>query len=493
MKNVLAFDLGASSGRGILGTLDNGKITLTEVCRFDNEPVRVGGTLYWDILRLYHCIKQGLIQADRMGGFDSVGIDTWGVDYGLIAPDGALLENPVHYRDTRTDGIADEVIQRIGAEALYAQSGTQVLTFNTLFQLIAGQRRAPGRLDGAQCMLFIPDLLNYFLTGNQVAERTIASTSQLLRADTRGWNTELMERMGIPTSVLPPLVPPGTQVGMLQDALCEELQIAPRPVIAVAAHDTASAVAAVPTRERDFIYISCGTWSLFGTELDSPVLTAQAQAFNLTNEMGYPNTTRFLSNIIGMWLIQETRRQFRREGREYSYSQMEQMARGAQPFLCLIDPDAAEFVPQGNIPRRIREYCRRTGQTIPEGDAQVIRCIYDSIALKYRLALGRVEKCTGRKYHTIHMVGGGTQAELLCQHTADATGCRVVAGPVEATAIGNVVVQLISQGALRDLAEARQVIADSFGVKEYLPDTAQKELWVQTFDHYRHDIIKTEE
>lgn len=493
VSRALAFDFGASSGRAILGILESGRLELKEVSRFDNDPVRVGNTLRWDVLRLYHHIKQALVQADKLGGFDSVGIDTWGVDFGLISPWGEMLENPVHYRDTRTDEISRRLQTELGEDFLYRISGSQFMPFNTVFQLAAVMQRSPALLEMADKLLLMPDLLNYFLTGTMATERTIASTSQLTTPGAGEWNWALMDQLGIPKRLFTPLVAPGTRIGMLRDELCAELGIEPRPVIAVASHDTASAVAAVPTQEKNFAFLSSGTWSLLGAELDKPVITSMSRQYNLTNEVGYPNTIRFLSNLAGLWLIQETRRQFRREGREYSFAQLEELAKQTQPFAFLIDPDAPEFSPQGNMPRRIREYCRRTGQPVPEEDREIVRCIYDSLALKYKAAIRRISRCTGKVYRVLHMVGGGIQAQLLCQMTADASGCRVIAGPVEATATGNVVVQMLAQGTIADLGQARDIIAQSLGTSQYQPDAAAREQWEQAYRRYCRQIINEEE
>ncbi|MDD4797675.1 MAG: rhamnulokinase [Eubacteriales bacterium] len=489
---VLAFDFGASSGRAILGSLQNGKLTMQEVSRFENDPVRVGDTLRWDVLRLYHHIQQALVQAHKMGGYDSVGIDTWGVDFGLLSPWGELMENPVHYRDSRADDVSRRVQRQLGADVLYQRTGIQFMPFNTLFQLCAVREQTPALLDNADKMLLMPDLFNYFLTGNMVTERTIASTSQLVTPGARDWNHALLEELGIPARLFAPLVSPGTRVGMLRDRLCQELGIPARPVVAVASHDTASAVAAVPTDEKNFAFLSSGTWSLLGAELDEPVVTPTSQRYNLTNEVGYDDTVRFINNLCGLWLIQETRRQLRREGREYSYAQLEELAMQEPPFAFLIDPDAPEFAPPGDMPARIRAYCRQSGQPVPGSDAQVVRCIYDSLALKYTAALERLSSCTGRAYATLHMVGGGIQAQLLCQMTADASGRKVIAGPVEATAAGNMAVQLIAQRALCDLAQARDVIAASLETKEYLPDQAARAQWRAAYTHYRRHILHDE-
>ena len=464
---VLAFDFGASSGRAIIGTFENNKITLEEVHRFDNDPVIVNGTFRWDVLRLFFEIKQGIIKTKNMTDFDSIGIDTWGVDYGLFTKAGDLLGNLYHYRDERTVGVPEEMESIITKKDLYNLTGIQIAEYNTIFQLYAFKKQKPELLELVDKVILIPDMFNYFLTGKMAAEVSIASTSQLLNPHTKEWEYSLMDKLGLKREWFPEIVPSGTVVGTLEEGICKELDIAPKNVVAVCEHDTASAVVAVPTKEKDFVYISCGTWSLFGTELDSPVISEESQKCNVTNETGYNNTTRFLKNIIGLWLIQETRRQFKRDGKDYSYAKMEELARAEKPFTCFIDPDASDFVTPGNMPQRIKDFCKRTGQTVPETDGQVIRCIYESLAMKYKYTFLQLKECCKRDFKVIHMVGGGTKDTFLCQMTADAANVPVVAGPIEATAAGNVAVQLMANGAISDIWEARKIIADSFEVVEY--------------------------
>ena len=461
-KRVLAFDFGASSGRAMLGTYEDGQIRLKEIHRFSNDPVMVNGTMYWDVLRLFYEMKQGILKAKQEGGFDSIGIDTWGVDFGLLDEDRYLLENPVHYRDSRTEGMLQESFKRIPKKRFYEITGNQFMEINTAFQLLSLKRKRPALLDRAKRMLFMPDLLNFMLTGQQKTEYSIASTSQLLDAGKRTWSREVIDALGLPGNLFTEIVPSGTKVGTLSPAICEELGVEPADVIAVAGHDTQSALVAVPAREDDFIFISCGTWSLFGTELKQPLINEKSERYNITNEGGYGNRVSFLKNIIGLWLIQESRRQWIREGEEWSFGELEEMAKESiaqtgNTYPSLIDPDAPEFVPAGNVPRRIQEYCRRTGQTVPKTKGEIVRCINESLAFKYRMNLEEIADCTGKTYDSIHMVGGGTQSKLLCQMTADACACRVVAGPVEATVMGNVALQLMAAGELDGLREVREL------------------------------------
>lgn len=482
-RQVLAFDFGASSGRAILGRLENGKIVMEEVYRFSNDPVIVGKTMYWDTLRQFFEIKQGILKAKKQGGFESIGIDTWGVDFGLLDEHGVLLENAVHYRDDRTLGMQDEVFKAIPKDELYSLTGNQFENFNTVFQLYSLVQKRPWLLERADQMLLTPDLFNYFLTGEKKAEYTMVSTTQMMDAEHKVWSDRVLEALQIPSKILPEIVPSGTVVGNIQESICEELGVEPAKVIAVASHDTQSAVVAVPTEEKDFIFISCGTWSLFGTELSSPIIGEKSLEYNVSNEGGYGDTTTFLKNIIGLWLAQESRRQWMREGDEYSFGELEQMALKAEPFQSFIDPDAPEFTPAGNIPRRIRAFCERTGQKVPETVGEIMCCINQSLALKYRYALEQIESCTGKHYPMIHMIGGGIQSKLLCQMTANANNRKVLAGPVEATALGNIAVQMMSLGLIKDVDEARKIIANSEKTYEYMPQ--DQENWEAAYKKFK--------
>lgn len=481
-KRVLAFDFGASSGRAIIGCFDGDKITLEEVHRFSNDPVSVGGTVYWDVLRLFYEIKQGIIKAKIAGGFDSIGIDTWGVDFGLIDSEGKLMENPVHYRDARTVGLVDEAFKTMPKEKLYGITGIQFMELNTLFQLISLKKYRPWMLERADKMLFMPDLFGYMLTGKMCAEYSIASTSQLIDLDKRTWSKEILDAFGIKESVFAPLVQPGTVLGELSKEVCEECGVDPVPVISVCGHDTQSAITSVPCEDGDFAFLSSGTWSLFGTELDKPIVNETSMNINITNEGGFDGSTGFLKNIIGLWLIQESRRQWKREGKEYSYADLEKLALAAEPFKCFIDPDAPEFVPHGNIPERVREFCRKTGQYVPETVGEIMRCIYESLAMKYRLIFEKLRECTERDYPVIHVIGGGTKDGLLCQMTANSCDRTVKAGPIEATVMGNVAVQLMSDGSVKNIGQARKIVADSSELKTFEPKDTDK--WAGAYEDF---------
>ncbi|HEU4426638.1 MAG TPA: rhamnulokinase family protein [Pilimelia sp.] len=459
---VAAVDLGASSGRVMAGRVGRGGLDLTEVHRFANGPVRVAGTLHWDILALHAGVLDGLRAA---GPVDSIGIDTWGVDYGLLDATGALLGNPVHYRDTRTEGIADRVAKQLGEERLYATTGLQHLPFNTLYQLAAAT--GTPQLDAAHRLLLIPDLLAYWLTGEIGAEVTNASTTQLFDVRRRAWATDLMADAGIRAELFPPLREPGTRIG----PVTSDLGLPGTPdVVAVGSHDTASAVVGVPASGPNFAYISCGTWSLVGVELDAPVLTEASRRANFTNEGGVDGTIRYLRNVMGLWLLQESLRTW---GIADLPALLRQAAR--EPALAaVVDPDDPVFLPPGDMPARIADACRRTGEPVPSSPAATVRCVVDSLALAHLRAVRQAQALSGRHIDVVHVVGGGARNELLCQLTADACGLPVLAGPVEATALGNVLVQARAVGvAGPDLPALRAVLRDTQHVVRYEPSGDQ--------------------
>lgn len=484
LKRVLAFDIGASSGRAILGTFQGDAIKTKEIHRFLNEPVIVNGTMYWDVLRLFHELKQGLIKAKLEGEVDSIGIDTWGVDFGLIDKKGYLLENPVHYRDNRTEGMFGEAFQKLDKTKFYNITGNQFMEINTAFQLLSLVINRPELLERADTLLLMPDLLNYLFTGIKTSEYSIASTTQLLDAGKRNWSKEVMEALALPQELFTSIVPCGTKIGSITKEICEELNVSSCEVIAVAGHDTQSALVSVPTPQEDFIFISCGTWSLMGTELRQPYINEKSDHYNITNEGGFGGKISFLKNITGLWLIQESRRWWIKEGKEYSFSELEEMAANVKPYQCFIDPDASEFGPAGNMPERIREYCKRTGQYVPTTIGEIVRCINESLAFKYRLVLEEIIDCTGKEYNNVHMVGGGIQSKLLCQLTANACGRNVIAGPVEATVFGNLALQLIALGEIKDLVQARNVIKISAEILQYVPVVSQASK--EAFERYKN-------
>lgn len=467
--NVLAFDLGASSGRAMLAKLENESISLTEVHRFDNVPVSLCGTLYWDFPKLMQEIYTGLQKARAAGPYESVAIDTWGVDFGLLDKQGYLMENPVHYRDARTEKAVPWVLEHISKEELYTITGIQHMALNTLFQLAALKKDRPAMLENAATLLPMPNLIAYFLTGQKQAEYTMASTTELLPAGESCWSKAILDKLGIPTKIFPTLVNPGTFCGMLSDDLCKELGIPPVRVINTACHDTASAVAAVPAREKDFLFLSSGTWSLMGTEAEKPVVTEKSRVCNFTNEGGVAGTIRFLKNIMGLWIVQECRRHWAVK-ESVSYSQLAKEAEVSPSFACFIDPDDPLFLPPGDMPDRIRKYLMKTGQTVPATRGGLVRCIYESLAMTYRHTCQTISHLTGKKYYALYAVGGGTQASLLMQMAADAMNMPVMAGPSEATALGNAMVQFISLQAIRDVAHGRNIVAASLSPQAYLPN-----------------------
>lgn len=470
MKRVLAFDFGASNGRALIGEVKDGKLVYTEVHRFSNDPVLVNGKLYWDFLRLIHEIKTGMVKAKQQGGYDAIGIDTWGVDYGFLDSEGNIINTPYHYRDLRTEGAPEEVYALFegGKEELYSRTGIQLMRINTVFQLYRSVHSDAQAASRAAEMLFIPDLMAYVLTGTKVAEYTIASTSQLLNPFTRDWDRELVKKIGFDPEKLPKIVPSGYVYGKVKKEICEELDVEPVPVIAVCTHDTGSAVAAVPGNMDNCCYISCGTWSLMGVELDAPVVNDDSRRENFTNEGGYGGKIRFLKNIMGLWIIQEARRRWQKEGQDYSFAQLAAMAAESKS-VCYIDPDSPEFDNPGNMPERIKAFAVRTGQKVPQTVGEYARCIYESLALKYKYTLERIEKLTGKKYAAVNVIGGGCKAEILCEMTADLLGVKVIAGPSEATALGNIAVQMIALGEIEDITTAKKMIALGGDVREYLP------------------------
>lgn len=484
MKRVLSFDFGASSGRAMLAELDGGKIKMKEIHRFSNDPVTVRGTMYWDILRLFFEIKNGITKALAEGGFDAIGIDTWGVDFGLVDGDGRLLANPVHYRDKRTEGVMERVFRSVPKNEIYGMTGTQCLRINTLYQLMYLKYSEPELLSRADKMLLIPDLFAYMLTGSMRAEATVASTTNLFDPNTLDWSFELIDRLELPRGIFAPIIQPGDTYGMLSDDICEELGCPKVPVIAVATHDTASAVAATPSLSDDFVYISCGTWSLFGIESRTPILTDGESGF--TNEIGFDGTVRYLKNIMGLWLIQESRRQWRREGDDVSFNTLEQEALASEPFRCFVDVDHPMFEAAGNLPERVCRYCELSGQYVPQNRGEIMRCIYQSIAMKYKLTFNRLNEQNGGAYHRINMLGGGIKDKLLCRMTADATGVEVLAGPTEATVMGNIAVVYYALGELRDLTDIRKAVSASTDITRYEPQDSAA--WEQAYKTYTEII-----
>lgn len=483
MKHYLALDLGAESGRAILGTISDGRLQLEELHRFLNSPVRLPSGLYWDTFRLWYEIQQGMAVAgrDRKLRIDGIGLDTWGVDFALLSADGALTDNPRHYRDSRNNGMVEAICAAAPREEIFSHTGIQFMQLNSLCQLYAMKLANSPAFQTARTLLFMPDLFNYWLTGVAKAELTIASTSQFYDPARKRWATDLLDRLGLPAGLLPEIVPPGTRLGDIRSEVAEFTGLsANTPVYATACHDTASAVAAVPAEGDDWCYISSGTWSLMGVELDAPVINDVSLAQNLTNEVGAAGKIRLLKNIAGLWLLQECRRAWALAGNDYSYADLTQMAAAAKPFRAIIHPDV--FIVPGRLPDRIAAYCEATGQEAPGQPGEMCRAILESLALRYRQVLEGLESLLGRRIGVIHIVGGGSQNHVLNQFVADATSRPVIAGPTEATAAGNVLVQAIGAGLLSGLPSAREVVKASFPLKRIEPK--HNESWDSAFEKF---------
>lgn len=469
-ENFLAIDLGAESGRGIIGSLNGERLNLEVVHRFPNGASRVGGSLFWDVLKIQDEIKKSIGLAwQQTGEITGVGVDTWGVDFGLLGRGDVLLGNPYHYRDAQTNGVLEHAFEKVPGREIFRRTGSQIMQINTLYQLLAMVMRKSPLIESAETMLLMPTLFSYWLSGAKVAEFTHATTSQCLSPETGDWEWKLIEEMGIPVKIFPKVVQAGTVLGPMLGEVAEETGARGVQVIATASHDTAAAVAATPTTHLNYGFISSGTWSVTGVETERPVLTDQAYADAIANEGCYGGTFRFIKNVMGLWLIQETRREWAREGDDLAYDEIVRLANEAQPFKCFIDANSTTFLAPGDMPGRIREYCLSTGQSAPATKGEIARSIFEGLALCYRANFEGMEKATGRHLDVIHIVGGGSQNKLLCQFTANATGKPVIAGPVEATAAGNVLVQAIATGAVGSIEEARQIVRNSFELETFEP------------------------
>jgi len=483
-RTFLAFDLGATSGRAILGHYGEDSITIKEVHRFPNDPVRYTGELHWDAPRLWLEMRRALQAVSRYTDrLDGIGVDAWGVDYALLGEHGTLLENPYHYRDARTEGVMEQVFQRVPRQTVYNETGVQFMEFNTLFQLSAAMQRTPRLLEHAQSLVTMPDLFHYWLTGVAVCEYTVASTTQMLSHKTKAWASDLLRQLGLPTHLLCPIVAPGTPLGKLIPELAASPALAAATLIAPACHDTGSAVAAVHGGSGT-AFLSSGTWSLLGMEVPQPIVTPEAHELNFTNEGGVGNTIRLLKNITGLWLLEGCRKAWQSAGETWSHEQLIAAAAGATPLQHLIDPDAADFVRPASMPEAIRGVCARTGQPSPATPGAYARAVMESLALKYRLVLEQLESITGNRIEQIRMIGGGSQNALLNQFTADATDRRVLAGPAEATALGNIAVQIVGTGVVGSFAAARDVLARSFPAATFEPKPDKA--WDEAYQLFQH-------
>lgn len=464
MSTVLAFDFGASTGRAIRAEYDGKSLKYSEVHRFENIPVVENGHLCWNFPYLLGEVKKVI---DMCSDVDSLAFDTWGVDYGLLDENDSLIGLPINYRDERTNGMPERIFEKISPYDLYKATGNQIMPINTLFQLAAEDRK------NAKALLFMPDLFVWALCGNKSSEKTIASTSQMYGFDSGNWNYDIARLSGIDTNILQSLTDSSAVAGEYKDI----------KVIKAAGHDTQCAVAAMPAdSEKCSAFLSCGTWSLIGCECDSAVLTEKSMADEISNELGANGKVNYLKNICGLWLIQEIRRNFKAVGRGYSFNDMEQLARAEKPFTCFINPDAPEFATAGKVPEKIRNYCKKTNQLVPESDGALVRCIYESLAMKYKFAVNQLTKNTGRKFDVLHLLGGGTKDSFLCQMTSDSLGIPVIAGPAEATALGNILLQLIALGDIKNIDEGRAVIRAQEKVLHYQPEAA--EIWQNAYKKF---------
>jgi rhamnulokinase len=474
--HFVAFDIGATSGRTILATIENNQLKLKELNRFPNKIINVNNKFYWDIFALYESLKEGLkIASEETTDIRAIGIDTWGVDFVYLGDDDALLSLPRSYRDPYTNGIPEEYFQSLSQRKVYDLTGIQVMNFNSLYQLYAAKKENNSAFKAAKQILFMPDALSFLLTGEKVCEYTIASTSQLVNPRNKQFVPELLNVMGLSTDLFPSQVMPGETVGFLKDYIAKETGLSNRiPVIAVAGHDTASAVVAVPAENEKFAYLSSGTWSLMGIETKEPVITEESFNMNITNEGGVDGTIRFLKNITGMWLLEQCRKEWESEGTNYTYPEIIALSDSVEAFCRLIDPDDSAFAHPESMTKAISGYCKKTNQPLPANHAEYIRCIFDSLALKYKYVFRRFEQMASFPIEKLHVIGGGSQNELLNQFTANATGIMVVAGPSEATAIGNAMIQAKGLGVVHSLPEIRKIVRDSYTLDLFYPQETDK-------------------
>lgn len=482
-QSFLAFDIGATSGRSILGTITDGKLELKELTRFPNKIIRIGDKYYWDIYALYEALKDGLrVVASQNIEIDSIGIDTWGVDFVYLGEDDSILGIPRSYRDPYTEKVPEEYFNIIPKKEVYGLTGIQIMNFNSLFQLYAAKKENSSALLAAKEILFIPDALSFLLTGEKICEYTIASTSQLINPNTKRLEAKLLTEIGLRPSIIPPIVLPGKVIGYLHDSITKECGVNKIPVIAVAGHDTGSAVVSVPAENKNFAYISSGTWSLMGIEIDEPIVSEESYKLNFTNEGGVDGTIRFLKNITGMWLLEQCRKEWEAAGKKYDYSQIVAMSESVEGFRSLVDPDDSSFANPESMAKAITAFCDKTGQVAPQTEAEFIRCIFDSLALKYRYVLNCLKKLAPFPIEKLHVIGGGSQNKLLNQMTANAIGIPVIAGPGEATAIGNIMMQAKGLGLVDSLQEIRNIIRNSVDPEVfYSKDTLE---WDEAYRYY---------
>jgi len=483
-RRFIAIDLGAESGRIMLGTLKDNRITLEEIHRFVNRPVDILGRLYWNVTQMFQDIKEGLSKAfSKYKDIESIGIDTWGVDFGLVTKEGYLAGIPVCYRDHRTDGILEKAFRVMSKEEIYKLTGIQIMQINTLFQLYSMVHEKSSLFNSSHKLLFMPDLFNFMLTGEMITEFSIATTSQMYNPFKDDWEEEILNKFNIPKYIMPTIVPSGTEIGKLYRGIQEELNVKDVSVIAPCEHDTGCAVVGVPGKGEDWAYISSGTWSLMGVELKEPIINEESFKANFTNEGGYGKTYRFLKNIMGLWLLQRVKREWAKEGCDLSYSEITKLAEEEEPFKYFINPDDVSFLNPPSMVKAIQDYCYKTHQGIPEKKGEIARCILESLAFRYKEVFDDLERILKKKIKVLHIVGGGSQNQLLSQFTADVLGIQVITGPVEATSLGNIVVQAITKGAIKDIKKAREIIESSSDMKTYYPKDTEK--WQKMYERYK--------
>lgn len=482
-NQFLAFDFGASSGRGIIGTFENSKIKLEEIHRFSNNMTNFHGAYYWDVFRLYDEIRAGLEKCKQQFIVpESIAVDTWGVDYGLLDEKRNFLGIPYAYRDPRTDTAMEEVFQKISADKIYQLTGIQFLQFNTIFQLHAAVRDNLPILKIARHLLFMPDIFNYLLSEKIITDFSFATTSQLYNPNTGSWEKELLDVIGISHEIMPEIIEPGTVIGPINNSLSKAYNMDGTDITAIAAHDTGSAIASIPSEDDNFAYISSGTWSLMGFESNHPVINESSARLNFTNEGGVDHTFRVLKNIMGLWLIQECKRFWDSQKKSYTYPDLVEMAKQSKPFQSLVHPDESRFMLPKSMPEAIAGFCSETNQPVPETPGEFARCVFESLAFAYRKTVDGIKEISDKSINRIHIIGGGSQNDLLCQFTANATGLPVVAGPAEGTALGNIMVQAMAKGYVKSLAEIRKMVRDSFTFKTFEPQDVQ--MWKDNYNRF---------
>lgn len=501
MKHYLALDLGAESGRAILGTFQNGKLTLSEEHRFitgaesvptmypDGVPDDLENdcSLLWDFIRFWSEIKRSIYIAGKKVKIEAIGIDTWGVDFALLDKKGMLIGSPFNYRDSRSNGMMEEAFSRLSRRRIYEKTGIQFMPLNSLYQLLSLTQRNDPQFSIADKFLMVPDLINFWLSGKVFSEFTVATTSQLLDPYKRQWSDEITTAMGFPKRIFPEIIPPGTIIGTLRDSVAVETGIQPL-IIAPACHDTGSAVAAVPTENEDFIWISSGTWSIVGMNIPNPIINEESFRYNFTNEGGLEGTYRFSKNVMGLWILQQCKLQWKKEGNEFSYTELTEQASKAPHLKSFVDPDYSEFLHPGKIVEKIREYCELTGQPVPQNKGEIVRAALQGIALRYRYVIEKLEEVSGRRMSTIHIIGGGTKNQLLNQMTADAMGRQVISGPIEATSIGNLIIQAIANKDINNLKDGVDLIKNSFEISTFEPGDRRQwdAAFIQFVSHLGH-------